>query len=100
MIRILAICCVFIVFNVFAAVSQGTDPQESPLKKYTIRPSSKEYAAVRRGNSFQPVSRSKTPTLRSQQIQTDRRATLKPDRKNAKRNRVASIRKNRRIRNK
>jgi len=100
MIRFLLMSIVFILAIVVNGFGQNTDQQENPIKKFELRPSSKEYAPVRRGNAYQPVMRSKIPTVSSQQAQVNGRKTISQGNKNLRRNKAAAIRKNRRIRNK
>jgi hypothetical protein len=100
MLKALTICFVFTFAFTIVGISQATDQQEKPVKKFELRPSSKDYAPVRRGNSYQPVIRSKTPTLKSQQIQTGKKNGSQSANKAGKRNRASAIRRNRRINNK
>jgi hypothetical protein len=94
----LTICFAFIFWFVAAGFGQTTDPQAKQLKKFELRPSSRDYAPVRRGNAYQRIERSKKPTLKSQQLQSKNKNGIKGEQKGNKRKHVApSIRKNRRI---
>ncbi len=100
MIKVLTICFVFAFTHTTICQSQTTDQQENPVKKFELRPSSKDYAPVRRGNSYQPGIRSKTPTIKSRQIQAGKKNYSQAGNKAGKRNKAAAIRRNRRIINK
>jgi hypothetical protein len=98
MIRVFTIWFVLIFCIAAAGFGQTTNIQEKPVKKFELRPSSRDYAPVRRGNAYQHIQRSKKPTGNSQQSVAKKKNVVKGEQKAPKRKEVApAIRKNRRI---
>jgi hypothetical protein len=95
--RILTVCFIIVFCLGSSVFAQTKEQQEKLIKKYEIRPSSRDYAPVRRGNDYQAIERSKTPTLKSQQIASKNKNIGKADQKSIKHTRISASSRNRRI---
>ena len=80
-----------------AGFSQTANQTEKPVNKFELRPSSRDYAPVRRGNANEEIQRCKLPTLRSRQADLKNKKLVNGNQKGKKRQGTAN--KIRRIRN-
>ena len=81
MIRVSTIWLVLIFCMATAGFGQTTGIQDKPVKKFELRPSSRDYAPVRKGDANQRIQRSKMPTLKSQQAVIKNKNVVKGNQK-------------------
>lgn len=73
-----------------AGFSQTANQTGKPINKFELRPSSRDYAPVRRGNANEKIQRSKLPTLRSSQADLKNKKLVKGNQKGKKRQGTAN----------